>query len=70
MGLAYNPKNRANDFQVKYVVHTSAEPWFQVTTGYGDNPSSGTSAQRVVQNDILAGDTTDGTPAAAELVAS
>jgi hypothetical protein len=70
MGLAYNPKNRANDFQVQYVVKTTGDQWFNVTTGYGDNANSGTSAQRVVQNDILAGDTADGSPAAAELVAS
>ncbi len=70
MGLAYNPKNRANEFQVQYVVKTTGDQWFNVTTGYGDNFSDGTSAQRVAQCDVLAGDTADGTPVAAELVAS
>ena len=70
MGLAYNPNNRANDFQVKYIVKTTGDQWFNVTTGYGDNYNDGTMAQRVTQCDRLAGDTADGTPVAAEQVAS
>ncbi len=28
MGMAYNPDQRANDFQVKYVVNTTGDRWF------------------------------------------
>lgn len=63
MGLAYNPSARNNSQQAVYAVTTTGDNWFIPTTGYGDNPNSGTTAQRLTQCDILVGDTADGTPA-------
>ena len=28
MGMAYNPDQRADDFQVKYVVNATGDRWF------------------------------------------
>jgi len=70
MGKAYDPSARNNSQQAVYAVTTTGDNWFIPTTGYGDNPNSGTTAQRLTQCDILVGDTTDGTPAGVESVAS
>ena len=59
MGLAYNPgtgskSNRANDFQVEYMINKTGDRWF---IPYNNNASM---ADQVTQCDKLVGDTTDG----------
>ena len=63
MGLAYNPSNRANDFQVKYYVKTTGDRWFIPVN------NEGTTAEQVAQCDIMCGDTADGSACGAEAVA-
>ena len=64
MGLAYNPDQRANDFQVKYVVNTTGDRWF---IPYNDNASK---ADQVAQCNVIAGHTADDSDVASEQVAS
>jgi len=58
--MAYNPSNRALS-KVQYMVSTTGDQWFIPTTGYGDNPDSGTTAQRLDACEILTGKKADGT---------
>jgi hypothetical protein len=62
--MAYNPDQRANDFQVQYVVNTTGDRWF---IPYNDNDSK---ADQVTQCNKLAGHTADDSDVASELVAS
>ena len=64
MGLAYNPDQRANDFQVKYVVKTTGDRWF---IPYNDNASK---SDQVAQCNKVAGHTVDDSDVASEQVAS
>jgi len=64
MGLAYNPDQRANDFQVKYVVNTTGDRWF---IPYND---SDTTSNQVAQCNKIAGHTADDSDVASEQVAS
>ena len=59
MGLAYNPgtgskSNRANDFQVEYMINKTGDRWF---IPYNNNASM---ADQVTHCDKLVGDTTYG----------
>ena len=47
--------------QVLYVTNASTDQWFVPTTGYGDNPDSGTMAQRLAACQELVGENSDGT---------
>jgi len=60
MPLAYNPSNRTLS-KVQYMVNTTGDQWFIPTTGYGDNPDSGTTAQRLDACEMLTGKKSDGT---------
>jgi len=62
--MAYNPDQRANDFQVQYVVNTTGDRWF---IPYNDNASK---TEQVNQCNRVAGHTADDTDVASELVAS
>ena len=53
MGMAYNPDQRANDFQVEYKIAASGDRWF---IPYN---SSGTKAAQVTQCDVMCGHTAD-----------
>ena len=64
MSMAYNPKTRANDFQVEYVVKTTGDRWFSPYT------DGGTTAEQVARCSVMCGKTTDGTTAGKEVVAS
>ncbi len=44
---AYNPKDRTSLSKTIYAVSTTGDAWFHATTGYGDNPNSGTMTQRL-----------------------
>jgi len=55
-----NAPNRAPAFsRVLYVTHQNPEQWFIPTTGRGDNPNSGTTAQRLDACEELLGRDTD-----------
>lgn len=60
MGLAYNPSNRTLS-KVQYMVSTTGDQWFIPTTGYGDTPGSGTTAQRLTACKVMSGKKADGT---------
>ena len=64
MGLAYNPDQRANDFQVKYVVNATGDRWF---IPYNENASK---SDQVSQCNTIAGHTADSSDVASEQVAS
>ena len=59
----YDPKNRADDMNVEYMVHETGARWF---IPYNNNAST---ADQLTQCDKVAGDTADGTVAASETVA-
>lgn len=59
MAMAYNPSNRTLS-KVIYHVSTTGDEWFTPTTGYGDNPNSGTTAQRLAACKLLSGKKSDG----------
>jgi hypothetical protein len=67
MPLAYNPSNRTLS-KVQYMVNTTGDQWFIPTTGYGDNPNSGTTAQRLAACKVMSGKKSDGTTDIAEQV--
>lgn len=48
MSIIYDPSN-INFAQTLYVVETANDQFFVPTTGFGDNPDSGTMAQRLAQ---------------------
>lgn len=56
--MAYNPSNRSIS-KVQYMVAdnggASNYQWFIPTTRHGDNPDSGTSAQRLARCDVMVG---------------
>jgi hypothetical protein len=56
---AYDPSDRSLS-SVQYMVETTGDQWFIPTTGYGDNPASGTMAQRVAACTLLTGKKSDG----------
>ena len=60
MPMAYNPAERDLS-KVLYTVEADGQQWFIPTTGYGDNPNSGTQAQRLAQCVQMVGTQTDGT---------
>ena len=64
MGLAYNPSNRDNAFQVEYVVKTTGDRWF---IPYN---TDGTTAEQVARCSAMCGNTADGTTCGKEVVAS
>lgn len=53
MPLAYDPSNNSV-VSVSYVVQTTGDRLFIPTTGQGDNPNSGTTAQQLAQCQTLA----------------
>ena len=55
MGMAYNPDQRANDFQVEYKINTAGDRWF---IPYNDNASM---ADQVTQCNKVTGHTADDT---------
>ena len=65
--MGYNPSNRSIS-KVQYVVKTTVDQWFQTTTGYGDSPEAGTTAQRLAQCMVMSGKKADGTTDIAEQV--
>jgi len=65
--MGYDPSNRSIS-KVQYVVKTTGDQWFQTTTGYGDSPEAGTTAQRLAQCKVMSGKKTDGTTDMAEQV--
>ena len=66
----YDPSDRSIS-SVQYMVSTSGDQWFQATTGFGDNPNSGTTAQQLAACNVLAGKKKDGTTdIASEVVVS
>ncbi len=67
MSLAYNPSSRSLS-KVQYMVNTTGDQFFIPTTGYGDNPDSGTTAQRLAACKVLTGKKSDGTTDIAEEV--
>ena len=52
MSMAYNPKT-ITDLSVTYAVKTTGDRWFIPTTGKGDNPDSGTTADQKAQCENL-----------------
>ena len=64
MGMAYQGKDREDNFQVRYVVKTSGDRWF---IPYNNNK---TTAAQVVDCNTLCGVTDDDTACGSELVAS
>ncbi len=62
--VGYDPRRRADDFQVKYVVNTTGDRWF---IPYNNNKTRATQA---ADCSVLCGDTTDGSVCGTELVAS
>ena len=56
-----NAPNRTPAFsRVLYVTNAANDQWFIPTTGYGDNPASGTMAQRQDQCEDMVGKNADG----------
>ena len=55
MSMAYNPSSVAFE-KTLYVVETTGDQFFIPTTGRGDNPDSGTMAQRLAQCQLLSPD--------------
>ena len=55
MSIIYNPSN-VNFARTLYSVETTGDQWFIPTTGRGDNPDSGTMAQRLAQCQLLSPD--------------
>jgi len=54
MPLAYNPGSSTPAItSIEYVVDTTGDRLFIPTTGYGDNPNAGTTAQQLAQCQIL-----------------
>ena len=51
MSMAYNAKN--SSVTIDYLVATTGDRWFIPTTGQGDNPNAGTTAQQLAQCQIL-----------------
>ena len=68
MGLGYNPgsngTNRADAFQVEYMINTVGDRWF---IPYNDN---GTMAAQVTQCDKMVGNTNDGSDCGSGVVPS
>jgi len=64
MGMAYNPKQRANDFNVQYVVNATGDRWF---IPYNDNASK---TAQVDQCKVMSSQSPDSTEVGSELVAS
>ena len=62
--VGYDPRRRADDFQVKYVVNTTGDRWF---IPYNNNKTTVTQA---ADCSVLCGDTTDSSVCGSELVAS
>ena len=44
--------------KVLYVTNAANDRWFVPTTGYGDNPDSGTTAQQLAQCKTIVGEDT------------
>ena len=42
--------------RVLYVTNAQTDRWFVPTTGYGDNPDSGTTAQQLTQCQTIVGE--------------
>ena len=55
MSIIYNPSN-TNFERTLYAVETTGDQFFIPTTGRGDNPDSGTMAQRLAQCQLLSPD--------------
>jgi len=53
MPLAYNPGGTPAIASVEYIVGTTGDRLFIPTTGQGDNPNAGTTAQQLAQCQIL-----------------
>ena len=49
--MAYDAK--ATSVTIEYVVGTTLDRFFIPTTGYGDNPNAGSTAQQLAQCQIL-----------------
>ena len=62
--VGYDPRRRADDFQVKYVVNTTGDRWF---IPYNNNKTTATQA---ADCSVLCGDTTDSSVCGSELVAT
>ena len=62
--VGYDPRRRADDFQVKYVVNTTGDRWF---IPYNNNK---TTAAQVTNCTTLCGGTDDATPCGSELEAT
>ena len=62
--MAYQGKDRADNFQVRYLVNTTGDRWF---IPYNNNK---TTAAQVVDCNTLCGVTDDDTDCGSELVAS
>jgi len=62
--VGYDPRRRADDFQVKYVVNTTGDRWF---IPYNNNK---TTATQVTNCTTLCGGTDDASPCGSELVAT
>ena len=54
------PRRNPGFSKVLYVTAAKDDQWFIPTTGYGDNPNSGTMAQRVDACEMLVGKNSDG----------
>ena len=53
MALSYDPSNR--DYQVEYAVNATGDQFFIPYSGKGDNPNSGTKAERLAACKALVG---------------
>lgn len=54
----YDPSDRSIS-EVQYMVSTTGDRWFTPTTGFGDNPDAGTTAQQLAQCNTLVGKKAD-----------
>ena len=53
MALSYDPSNR--DYTVEYAVNATGDQFFIPYAGKGDNPDSGTKAERLAACKVLVG---------------
>ena len=52
MSMKFNPASSSIS-AIDYLVSTTGDQFFPVTTGFGDNPDSGTMAQRLAACKVL-----------------
>ena len=65
--MSYDPSDLSLT-KVIYAVNTTGDAWYHATSGYGDNPNSGTMAQRLAACEVRRA--SDGTnPLGEEVVA-